>query len=57
MGKRYGSSVVAFRFEYGRGTAVHLVGRFHRYDAERRDALPMRRLINNVLLERVRGRQ
>jgi hypothetical protein len=53
MKERYGSSVVAFKFKYGDGLVLHLVGHFYQKDGNRRGLVAMHRLINNVILARV----
>jgi hypothetical protein len=57
MRKRYGAHVVAFRFEYGDGVVLHLLGHFYQKDGNRRGLVAMHRLINNVILARVRADQ
>jgi hypothetical protein len=53
MQRRYGSRVVAFKFAYGSGIVLHLVGHFYQKDGNRRGLVAMHRLLNNVILERV----
>lgn len=53
MQRRYGSRVVAFKFSYGKGQVLHLVGHFYQKDGNRRGLVAMHRLINNVILARV----
>jgi hypothetical protein len=55
MKTRYGSEVVAFKFPYGEGMVVHLVGHFYQKDGTLRGLVAMHRLLNNVILERVLG--
>jgi hypothetical protein len=55
MKSRYGARVVAFKFEYGKGLVLHLVGHFYQKDGNRRGLVAMHRLINNVILERLRA--
>jgi len=53
MKRRYGSRVVAFKFEHGDGVVLHLVGHFYQKDGNRRGLVAMHLLINNVIVERV----
>lgn len=55
MRSRYGSRVVAFKFPYGNGMVLHLVGHFYQKDGNVHGLVAMHRLINNVILERVRA--
>ncbi|HEX5138697.1 MAG TPA: FHA domain-containing protein [Planctomycetota bacterium] len=55
MQSRYGSRVVAFKFPYGRGLVVHLVGHFYQKDGNLHGLVAMHRLINNIIIERVRA--
>jgi hypothetical protein len=55
MRGRYGSPVVAFKFPFGNGVVVHLVGHFYQEDGNVHGLVAMHRLINNVILERVRA--
>jgi len=55
MRERYGSRVVVFKFPYGDGLVVHLVGHFYQKDGNLHGLVAMHRLINNVIVERVRA--
>jgi hypothetical protein len=55
MRSRYGSRIVAFKFAYGDGLVVHLVGHFYQKDGNLHGLVAMHRLINNVIVERVRA--
>ncbi len=55
MRSRYGSRVVAFKFAYGKGVVIHLVGHFYQKDGNLHGLVAMHRLINNVIVERVRA--
>jgi len=57
MSRRYGSDVVAFKFAYGKGLVVHLLGHFYQKDGNRRGLVAMHRLINNLIIERVKADQ
>jgi hypothetical protein len=57
MRERYGSRVVAFKFPYGEGVVIHLVGHFYQEDGNVHGLVAMHRLINNVIVERVRADQ
>jgi hypothetical protein len=57
MQQNYGSRVVAFRFAYGKGVVVHLLGHFYQKDGNRHGLVAMHRLITNVILERVAADQ
>lgn len=52
--RRYGAKVVVFRFRYGSGRVVHLLGHFFQKDGNRMGLVGMHRLINNVIIERFR---
>jgi len=51
--ERFGTNVVMFRFKYGRGRVLHLLGHFYQKDGNRRGLVAMHRLINNLILERI----
>jgi hypothetical protein len=53
MRVRYGSRIVAFKFPYGEGVVIHLVGHFYQEDGNLHGLVAMHRLINNVIVERV----
>lgn len=55
MRSRYGSKIVAFKFPYGKGVVVHLVGHFYQKDGNLQGLVAMHRLINNVIVERIRA--
>lgn len=55
MRSKYGSRVVAFKFGYGKGEVIHLVGHFYQEDGNLHGLVAMHRLINNVIVERVRA--
>jgi len=55
MKQRYGSNVVALKFEYGAGLVVHLVGHFYQKDGNLHGLIAMHRLITNLIVARVRA--
>jgi len=55
MKQRYGSNVVALKFPYGEGLAVHLVGHFYQKDGNLHGLVAMHRLITNLIVERIRA--
>jgi len=57
MQRRFGSDVVVFKFAYGKGMVVHLIGHFYQKDGNRRGLVAMHRLINNLIIERVKADQ
>jgi len=52
MLRRYGTKAVVFRFRYGRGLVLHLLGHFYQKDGNRMGLVGMHTLINNVILDR-----
>ncbi|MFI5403692.1 MAG: FHA domain-containing protein [Planctomycetota bacterium] len=55
MKRRYGSAVVAFKFAWGEGIAIHVVGHFYQEDGNLHGLVAMHRLINNVIVARVQA--
>jgi len=50
--RRYGARTVVFRFRYGRGMVLHLLGHFYQKDGNRMGLVGMHTLINNLILAR-----